>query len=95
MRRIYNKDRSSRQYRFNVETLTRLLGAISADPRLPSAVRINARMRLNAAHNLVGGVRNVCLESSRSRGVFRHFRISRIKLRELGSLGYLPGLRKQ
>ena len=39
-------------------------------------------------------VRNRCEVSGRSRGVYRKFKMSRIALRELGSLGLIPGLTK-
>lgn len=39
-------------------------------------------------------VRNRCQLSGRSRGVYRKFKLSRIALRELGSMGMIPGLVK-
>lgn len=39
-------------------------------------------------------VKNRCIYSNRSRGVYRHFRLSRIVLRDLGSLGQINGLKK-
>ncbi|MEE9403858.1 MAG: 30S ribosomal protein S14 [Algisphaera sp.] len=39
-------------------------------------------------------VRNLCALTGRSRGVYRKFRLSRIKLRELALEGKVPGLRK-
>jgi ribosomal protein S14 len=39
-------------------------------------------------------VRNRCAITNRSNGVLKHFRISRICLRELASAGLLPGVTK-
>ncbi|WP_428386310.1 30S ribosomal protein S14 [Mucisphaera sp.] len=38
--------------------------------------------------------RNLCALTGRSRAVYRKFRISRIKLRELALEGKIPGMRK-
>jgi small subunit ribosomal protein S14 len=38
--------------------------------------------------------RNRCELTGRARGVYRKFKLSRIKLRELGSFGRIPGLTK-
>jgi ribosomal protein S14 len=39
-------------------------------------------------------LKNMCILSLRSRSIYRNVRISRIKLRKLSLLGYLPGFRK-
>jgi len=39
-------------------------------------------------------VRNLCALTGRSRSVYRKFKISRIKLRELALEGKVPGMRK-
>jgi small subunit ribosomal protein S14 len=39
-------------------------------------------------------LRNLCALTGRSRGVYRKFKISRIKLRELALEGKIPGMRK-
>lgn len=39
-------------------------------------------------------VRNICALTGRSRSVYRKFKISRIKLRELALQGKIPGMRK-
>ena len=39
-------------------------------------------------------LRNLCALTGRSRGVYRKFKISRIKLRELALQGKIPGMRK-
>ena len=39
-------------------------------------------------------VRNRCLLTGRPRGYYRKFKLSRICLRDLSSLGLLPGVRK-
>ena len=39
-------------------------------------------------------IRNRCMITGRSRGVYRKFGISRIMLREMASAGLIPGVRK-
>jgi len=39
-------------------------------------------------------IKNRCVISDRSKSIYRYFKISRIKLRELASSGMLPGVRK-
>jgi len=39
-------------------------------------------------------VRNLCALTGRSRGVYRKFKLSRIKMRELALQGKIPGMRK-
>ncbi len=39
-------------------------------------------------------IRNRCILTGRSRGVYKMFRLSRIKFRELASQGMLPGVQK-
>ena len=39
-------------------------------------------------------VRSLCALTGRSRGVYKKFRLSRIKLRELALEGKVPGMRK-
>jgi len=39
-------------------------------------------------------LRSRCILTGRPRGVYRRFGLSRHKIRELGMMGYIPGLRK-
>ncbi|CEI85287.1 30S ribosomal protein S14 [Ehrlichia minasensis] len=39
-------------------------------------------------------IRNRCLVTGRPRGCYRKFKVSRIVLRQLGSIGQIPGLTK-
>ncbi|MEL6239445.1 MAG: 30S ribosomal protein S14 [Pseudomonadota bacterium] len=72
------------------------LKAIAMDAELPLEERFKARLKLaelprNSAPNRV---RNRCEVTGRPRGYYRKMRMSRIALRELGSLGKVPGLVK-
>ncbi|MEO1474887.1 MAG: 30S ribosomal protein S14 [Pseudomonadota bacterium] len=72
------------------------LKAIAMDENLPLEDRFKARLKLaelprNSAPNRV---RNRCEVTGRPRGYYRKMRMSRIALRELGSLGKVPGLVK-
>ena len=72
------------------------LKAIAMNEELSNEERFKARLELaelprNSAPNRV---RNRCEVTGRPRGYYRKLRMSRIALRELGSLGKIPGLVK-
>ena len=72
------------------------LKAIALNEDLPLEERFKARLKLaelprNSAPNRV---RNRCEVTGRPRGYYRKLKMSRIALRELGSLGKIPGLVK-
>lgn len=72
------------------------LKAVANDESLSLEERFQARLKLaelprNAS---VTRIRNRCEVTGRPRGVYRKLMMSRIALRELGSLGLIPGLVK-
>jgi small subunit ribosomal protein S14 len=72
------------------------LKAIVMNKSLPMEERLEAQFKLsglprNGAKNRY---RNRCELTGRARGTYRKFKLSRIKLRELGSFGRIPGLTK-
>ena len=72
------------------------LKAIIMDRSLPIEERFKAQLKLaelprNSARNRV---RNRCEVSGRPRGYYRKLKMSRIALRELGSIGQVPGMVK-
>jgi small subunit ribosomal protein S14 len=72
------------------------LKEVARDRSLPPEERFQAYLKLaelprNSAANRV---RNRCEVTGRPRGYYRKFRLSRIALRELGSVGQIPGLVK-
>ena len=72
------------------------LRAVARDRSLPPEVRFQAYLKLaelprNGAANRV---RNRCEATGRPRGYYRKFRLSRIAVRELGSVGQIPGMVK-
>ncbi|WP_336288583.1 MULTISPECIES: 30S ribosomal protein S14 [unclassified Bartonella] len=72
------------------------LKAITMDQKIPLEERFKASIQLaelprNSARVRV---RNRCEVSGRPRAYYRKLKMSRIALRELGSLGYIPGIVK-
>ncbi len=63
---------------------------------LPFEERLQAQIKLSAMprNGAKTRHRNRCELTGRARGVYRKFKLSRIKLRELGSFGKVPGLTK-
>lgn len=63
---------------------------LSFDERLAAQIKLSEMPRNGAKTR----VRNRCELTGRARGTYRKFKLSRIKLRELGSTGRIPGLTK-
>ena len=72
------------------------LKAIIMTRDLPFEERLVAQIKLAELPRNGSAVRyrNRCELTGRARGTYRKFKLSRIKLRELGSFGRLPGLTK-
>ena len=72
------------------------LKAIVMNKSLPFEERLQAQIKLSALprNGAKIRVRNRCELTGRARGTYRKFKLSRIKLRELGSFGKIPGLTK-
>ena len=72
------------------------LKAIIMNRELPMEDRLEAQMKLSKMPRNGSKVRhrNRCELTGRARGTYRKFKLSRIKLRELGSFGRIPGLTK-
>ena len=39
-------------------------------------------------------IKNMCIDTTRSRGILTFYKLSRLKLKEYGSMGLIPGIRK-
>jgi len=72
------------------------LKTIIMNRELPIEERMEAQFKLSALprNGAKTRVRNRCELTGRARGTYRKFKLSRIKLRELGSFGRIPGLTK-
>lgn len=72
------------------------LVAIIKDVSLPVSERFAAQIKLSKMprDSSYIRVRNRCLVTGRPRGYYRKFKMSRIVLRQLGSIGQIPGLTK-
>jgi small subunit ribosomal protein S14 len=72
------------------------LKAIVMDKNVTMEERFAAQMKLSALprNSAANRFRNRCEITGRPRGNYRKFKLCRIKLRELGSFGQIPGLVK-
>jgi small subunit ribosomal protein S14 len=72
------------------------LKAIINNRKLPIEERFKAQLKLSELprNSSKIRVRNRCEVSGRPRGVYRKLKMSRIALRDLGSLGRIPGIVK-
>jgi len=51
-------------------------------------------IKLDKISKKIGKIRNLCFLSSRMRGTYRFFKLSRMFIRELGNAGFFMGVRK-
>ena len=72
------------------------LKAVARDRTLPPEERFQAYLKLAKLprNSTRGRLRNRCQVTGRPRGVYRKFQLSRISLRELASVGQVPGMVK-
>ena len=72
------------------------LKALAMDEDKPLEERFQARLKLAELprNSAPSRIRNRCEVTGRPRGYYRKMKMSRIALRELGSLGMVPGLVK-
>ena len=72
------------------------LKAIVMDKSLPIEERFRAQLKLAALprNSAKIRIRNRCEVTGRPRAYYRKLKMSRVSLRELGSLGLIPGLVK-
>lgn len=98
MSKLCMKQRQAKRVKMNAQAKTRRakLKAMVMDKKLPIDERFAATQKLaemprNSARNRQ---RNRCELTGRPRGYYRKFKLCRIKLRELGSFGMIPGLIK-
>lgn len=64
--------------------------SLDLNDRIQATIKLSELPRNSAPNRF----RNRCEVTGRPRGFYRKFRMSRIALRELGSLGLIPGLTK-
>ena len=72
------------------------LKKIIKNKKLPLEERFAAQLKLSKIPRNASKVRirNRCVLTGRSRGVYRKFKLSRIAFRELASIGQIPGITK-
>ena len=90
------KDYKKRKLYCHYELQRLELQALIQDDSVGKEIKAKCVRQLNALPRNSSKVRlrNRCLATGRGRGVYRFCRLSRIKLRELGSTGRITGLRK-
>lgn len=72
------------------------LKQVARDRTLPPEERFQAYLKLAELprNSTKGRLRNRCQVTGRPRGVYRKFQLSRITLRDLASVGQIPGMVK-
>ena len=90
------KNNRRRKMVANAAAKRKALKAIIMDQSLPLEERFRAQLKLSAMPRNTARtrIRNRCEVTGRPRAFYRKLSMSRIALRELGSLGMIPGLVK-
>jgi small subunit ribosomal protein S14 len=98
MARLSSINNNSKRRRMvdSAKSKRRMLKEVIYNKELDFDARIQAVMKLSEMPRNASAtrIRNRCEVSGRPRGFHRRFKMSRIALRELGSLGLIPGLTK-
>jgi small subunit ribosomal protein S14 len=91
-----NKNERRRKMSANHAAKRSRLKATILDEALPMEERFEARLKLAEMprNGAPTRIRNRCEVTGRPRAFYRKLKMSRIALRELGSLGLIPGLVK-
>jgi small subunit ribosomal protein S14 len=89
-----NKRRTRMAQRFAAKRAR--LKAVANDKNLPQEERFAARLKLAELprNSAPSRIRNRCELTGRPRGTYRKFKLSRIALRALASIGQIPGMVK-
>ena len=90
------KNNKRRKMVANAAAKRKALKSIIMDQSLPLEERFRAQLKLSAMprNGARTRIRNRCEVTGRPRAFYRKLGMSRIALRELGSLGMIPGLVK-
>lgn len=90
------KDSNKRQLVAKNELARLKYKSIIKNQSLPPGIRYKFILKLNklSRNSSKTRIKNKCILTGRSRGVYSMFRLSRIKFRELASQGMLPGVKK-
>lgn len=96
MKYLVQKDNKKRILFEKYEKQKNCLKALSKDKRLPLFSRLLYKMELNSftKNSSRTRIKNRCNITGRARGVLRHFRMSRLEVRQLQLKGFLYGIRK-
>jgi small subunit ribosomal protein S14 len=90
------RDKIRRKAVSETEISRRVFKAIKADQRLDLPTRLRAQMQLDNMHSYTRPteIHNRCILTGRPRSLLRHFRMSRIMMRDNALNGLLPGVTK-
>jgi small subunit ribosomal protein S14 len=90
------RDKKRRKLFFKYELKRLQLKTIANNQYLPKEIRFTSQVQLAELPKNSSSVqiKNRCVITGRPRAVYKLFKISRIKLRELALSGKLPGVRK-
>ena len=97
MKYLIQKDKNRRNLFNKTEKTQRALKSIIYDDNYDIEKRLKAQQKLHklGTKSSRTKIKNRCLRSSRAKGVYRKFKISRIELRELALKGAIPGYSKK
>jgi small subunit ribosomal protein S14 len=96
MKALLEKDKKRRTSFANKEVQRLILLYLIRNQKLPASQRLLLTLRLQeiSRDSSLVRLKNRCILTNRSKGVYREFRLSRIRLREMLANGLIPGYKK-
>ncbi len=96
MKALLEKDKKRRRIFANKEVQRLILLFLIRNTKLSAAQRLLLTHRLQeiSRDSSIVRLKNRCVLTNRSKGVYRQFRMSRVRLREMLANGLIPGYKK-
>ncbi len=96
MKALLEKDKKRRTSFANKEVQRLILLYLIRNQKLSASQRLLLTLRLQqiSRDSSLVRLKNRCILTNRSKGVYREFRLSRIRLREMLANGLIPGYKK-
>ncbi len=96
MKALLEKDKKRRRIFANKEVQRLILLFLIRNTKLSAAQRLllTQRLQVISRDSSIVRLKNRCVLTNRSKGVYRQFRMSRVRLREMLANGLIPGYKK-
>nr|YP_011008105.1 ribosomal protein S14 [Dictyotopsis propagulifera]WBP69971.1 ribosomal protein S14 [Dictyotopsis propagulifera] len=93
---IHKIDFNRRKKFISCEIKNKILKSILYNQKIKVSIRWWAQLERSKLSNKssISKVHNFCVQTKRSRSIIHFYKLSRLRLRKLALMGFLPGLQK-